>query len=123
MQPPLPAGVGSHGCKGGDIRMISFSRIRSRALGAALVLLVIIVVAASPGEAQEFLGVWTKAGMQTLITGPVKANLAYSDQSGKEQITEIDQLTPAQLNGMPKGLAEIGKSQLLRTGFFDQLWS
>jgi hypothetical protein len=105
--------------------MIANSRFRTRALVAAFTLLFVFVtvVAAPPSEAQEFLGVWNKQGMQTLITGPVKANLAYTDQSGKEQVISVDQLTPAQLDGMPEGLAEVGKSQLLRTGFFDQLWS
>ena len=103
--------------------MVAKSRSRSLALLTTLTLLIATAIAAPPARAQEFLDVWTKAGMQTLITGPVKANLAYTDQSGKEQVISIDQLTAAQLDGMPKGLAEVGKSQLLRTGFFDQLWS
>jgi hypothetical protein len=102
--------------------MNAFSRSRTRALATAFALLFGTVISAPPSEAQEFLDVWKKVGTQTLITGPVKANLAYTDQNGKPQVGQLSQLSAAQLDGMPKGVAEIGKSQLLRTGFMDQLW-
>jgi hypothetical protein len=94
-----------------------------RALATRAFVLLLAVTTAAPAGAQDFLDVWKKTGFQTFITGPIKANLAYTDPSGKEQVASVPQLSATQLAGMPASLADIAKSQLLRTGYFDQLWS
>ncbi len=100
-------------------------RSRLRGYCAALVLLVVLAAeaASSAASAQEFLDVWKKSGLQTLITGPVRLNLGYTDTNGKPQLAQVTALSPSQLDGMSKGLLDAKGSPLMRTGYFDSLWN
>ncbi len=97
------------------------AKSRSRSLARLAILASMLV--ALPAQAQEYLDVWKKSGVQLLIKGPVRLNLAYTDKSGKEQVAQVDQLTPPQLDGLPHFLADARNSPLLRTGYFASLWN
>jgi len=95
------------------------SRSFTRALAVALVLL---IGRATAAHSQEHLDLWQQSNLQSLITGPVRLNLAYKDQTGSDQLKQVDQLSAAELDGMPPSLIAAKGSPILRTGYFDQLW-
>jgi hypothetical protein len=98
----------------------------ARALKATVTILLGALAAhasAAPGPAVSELPPWKNPESNFYIGGPIRLNLGFVDQKGTPRVAEIPSLQSDQIAGLPNGVAQAKDSPLLRTGYFDSLWT
>lgn len=90
---------------------------------ATAILITLSGVSAIAAPATGELNPWKPSGTDYYIAGLPRLNIGFTDQTGSPRVALVSSLDPAQLAGLPNGLAQAKDSDIFQPGHFQAIWS